>query len=545
MNDNTPILDKTGGTSLRSGFLESAAKYPSNPALVLGERAFSYAEMEERARVWAHAIVDDLGRPAQRVGVFAYRSEVAYAGVLAALFSGAAFVPLNKRFPIERTRAMIRLADLDAILVDRGSADQLEEVLSGLEDRPVILLPDQEAPQDTALPHRLIGRSELTKFAPLEALPPVIPEEIAYLLFTSGSTGKPKGVPVTHGNVCHFLDVMVRRYGIAPEDRFSQTFEQTFDLSIFDLFVPWQRGACVYGMQSLDLLAPARFVAKHDISVWFSVPSIPALMRQKNTLKPNVFPTLRWSLFCGEPLPRASAEAWQAAAPNSVVENLYGPTELTLACLLHRWDPETSPPLCTGDVVPIGRPYEGLGVILVDDQLRPVPDGEPGELCVCGRQTVPGYWRNPNKTRKQFVRIEIPGNGELRFYRTGDRVMRLPDGEYVFLGRIDNQLKVRGGYRVEASEIEAVLRRHAAVVDAVAVGWPVVDGTIQGIVAFITGKRADPTEVLAAARRTLPDYMVPRAVRVMDKMPYNANGKIDRKKLVEMLDAAHVSEGTG
>src|SRR5262249_53113877 len=159
------------------------------------------------------------------------------------------------------------------------------------------------------------------------------------------------------------------------------------------------------------------------------VPSIVALLRKKDLLKPNSLPSLRWSLFCGEPLPRTSAEAWQAAAPQSIVENLYGPTELTIACFVHRWDPERSPALCANDIVPIGRPFDGLGAVVVGEQLDAVAPQQPGELCVCGPQTAPGYWRDQAKTDERFVSLPKVDSSGLRFYRTGDRVARTASGE--------------------------------------------------------------------------------------------------------------------
>jgi acyl-CoA synthetase (AMP-forming)/AMP-acid ligase II len=253
-----------------------------------------------------------------------------------------------------------------------------------------------------------------------------------------------------------------------------------------------------------------------------------------------VFPTLRWSLFCGEPLPRASAEAWQTAAPNSAVENLYGPTELTIACLVHRWDPKRSPESCVNDVVPIGIPFEGLTAILLDADLRPVAAGEAGELCVSGPQTVPGYWNAPQKTAEQFVTIELPDGRRERFYRTGDRVRCLPGGEYVYLGRTDHQIKVMG-HRVELSEVEAALARHPGVSQAVAVGWPVKDGSAEGLVAFVSGVELDPARITAGLRQVLPDYMTPRRVIVLDALPLNANGKVDRNALHHGLDADRYS----
>lgn len=166
-------------------------------------------------------------------------------------------------------------------------------------------------------------------------------------------------MPVTHGNVRAFLDAAQQRYQLTSQDRLSQTFDQTFDLSVFDLFMAWEHGARVCAMDSLELLAPFNYLERNGITVWFSVPSVAAVLNKRDALTPGRMPTLRWSLFCGEALPRQLAEAWQAAAPNSTVENLYGPTELTIACSVHRWDPATSPQLCVHDNVPIGEVFPG------------------------------------------------------------------------------------------------------------------------------------------------------------------------------------------
>jgi amino acid adenylation domain-containing protein len=521
--------------TLRTGFLRWAQTAPEAPALVVEDRTLTYGDLERTARTWAAAIIELAGRPPERVGVFAYRSEVAYTGVLAALAAGAAFVPLNPTFPAGRTRAMIAQSNLDAIIVDRRAAKQLSAVFEGLSIHPPLITPELDA-LDGLTAVRVMTRADLATRTPLATLPDTSVDGIAYLLFTSGSTGIPKGVPVTHRNVRHFLDFVSARYNVRPEDRFSQTFDQTFDLSVFDLFAAWDNGACVCALQPLDLLAPARFVTRHGVTVWFSVPSLAALMRKKNLLKPNVFSSLRWSLFCGEPLPRASAEAWQAAAPASIVENLYGPTELTVACLTHRWDPAGSPAQCLNDIVPIGRPFDGLTAVVLNDDLQTVPAGEAGELCVSGPQTVPGYWNAPDKTAERFVVVAGPDGRQERFYRTGDRVRELESGEYVYLGRTDHQVKVLG-HRVELSEVEGALSRNGGVTQAVALGWPVRDGSAEGLVAFVTGTGLDPQGLTRSVRDVLPDYMTPRAVLVLETLPLNVNGKIDRNALRQRLEA--------
>jgi len=537
-------FDKSDGRSLRSGFLRNAESCPTAPALIVGDRTISYQSLERNARIWAGSIIKSLGQPARRIGFLAYRSEVSYTAPLAALFSGAAFVPLNPSFPVVRTREMIRRADLDAIIVEQKYLSQLEQVVAELSDTPLILLPnDDSATLTTRL--RVIDQTALHTLEPLATLPPVLSDEIAYLLFTSGSTGEPKGVPVSHRNVLHFIDQMVERYGITKDDRFSQTFDQTFDLSVFDLFVAWERGACVCAMQPIELISPGRSLRKHGITVWFSVPSIPMLMIKKNLLKPESLPTLRWSLFCGEPLTKTAAESWQTAAPQSVVENLYGPTELTIACFLYRWDSQRSPSECLNDIVPIGKPYPGLGALVVDEDRKPVVENNLGELFVCGPQTVPGYWRDPEKTAERFVELEVDSaaaSSSLRFYATGDRVQQLASGDYVYIGRADHQVKILG-YRVELGEIEATLRRLSNVVEAIACPWPIVDGVAQGIAAFVTGSGIDPLTIKARARELLPDYMAPRHVLLIEAMPLNANGKIDRKALAQRLDEQTNSVG--
>jgi len=527
-----PVLDRSDGPSLRSGFLRHAASDADAPAFVVRGVTCSYGRMEEAARRWARALVDVSGGRAERVGLFAYRSAVAYTGTMAALFAGAAYVPLNPTFPPDRTSAMIASADLDAVIVDSACLPQVAQ-LGALSQIP-LLIPEVEVNAIPGMSGRIFDKAELERLPALAQLPPLTPDDLAYLLFTSGSTGPPKGVPVTHGNAVHCIDFMSRRYGIQPHDRLSQTFDQTFDVAVFDLFVAWSNGACLYGMSPVELLSPTKFINQNEISVWFSVPSVPVQMARRGTLLPNSLPSLRWSLFAGEPLMQRSAEMWQAAAPNSIVENLYGPTEATIVCVLHRWDPARSPAMCRNRIVPIGRPNDGLSVVLVDEHLQPVPDGTVAELCVAGPQTTRGYWRAPEITAERYVELKTSKHQTRLFYRTGDMVTRLPDGEYMFVGRADNQIKVLG-HRVELGEIEATLREHPGVEDAVAFGWPAVGSVADGIVAFVSGNLDGIDALLERAKAALPPYIVPRRIFTVAEMPLNANGKVDRRALKERL----------
>jgi acyl-coenzyme A synthetase/AMP-(fatty) acid ligase len=256
-------------------------------------------------------------------------------------------------------------------------------------------------------------------------------------------------------------------------------------------------------------------------------------MSRLGALKPRVFPALRWSLFCGEPLTREMAETWSAAAPTSTVENLYGPTETTIACTAYRWDPQSSPSECDRGIVPIGHPLPRMCTLIADQGLREVAPGETGELLLSGPQVSLGYWEDCDLTAARFV--IPPGKTELH-YRTGDRVRRpFNDGPITFLGRSDNQIKVQG-YRVELEEVEAWLRQVAKAKVAVAVAWPITPSGPGGIEAFISESPMMTEEIIRGLKSILPRYALPRRIHRLDNWPLNSNGKIDRAKLISYLE---------
>src|SRR5439155_5413193 len=203
------------------------------------------------------------------------------------------------------------------------------------------------------------------------------------------------------------------------EDRCSQTFDVTFDLSVHDMFVTWEAGACLCCPTRKELIKPGEFISGSRLTTWFSVPSTGVFMKKLGMLKPDMYPGLRLSLFCGEALPTEVARAWSEAAPNSIIENIYGPTELTIACTAYRWNRDSSPAECELGIVPIGEPFDGTEAIVVDENLQEVSVGMPGELLMTGPQVTLGYWQDPERTSKAFV---IPPGRRQIYYRTGDRV---------------------------------------------------------------------------------------------------------------------------
>jgi amino acid adenylation domain-containing protein len=521
---------------LSSGFLRSSELVPDRTALEVGGEVLSYAALRAKAAA--------LGATVQRrtppggspmTAVFAHRSSTAFAGLLGALFAGHGYVPLNPTFPPGRSRWMLQHADCRSLVVDSKSEPQLDFVLDGIHSPLLIILPDRKEVGALAKRwpnHTVIGAQDLEPPDACAYLPQS-PDDIAYLLFTSGSTGLPKGVMVAHRNVTHFVNGMTERYGITEDDRFSQMFDHTFDLSVFDMFVAWQKGACVCCPPERVLLNPDKFIRDSRLTVWFSVPSVGVLMKRLGVLREGRYQSLRWSLFCGEPLPEDLADAWLKAAPRSVLENLYGPTELTVACSMYRWDPGRSPAESRLGIVPIGQPVPGMEALVVDEELHEVQPGTAGELLMAGPQRTPGYWRNAEATARAHVRP--PGSASV-FYRTGDRVFRPVDhGPLTYVGRVDHQIKV-SGYRVELGEVEATLRGEPGVEAAVAVGWPTTVTGAAGIVAFLTGTDIDATAIRSSLKAKLQAYAVPHTIRVLSELPHHQNGKVDRQALMSRLD---------
>jgi acyl-coenzyme A synthetase/AMP-(fatty) acid ligase len=230
---------------------------------------------------------------------------------------------------------------------------------------------------------------------------------------------------------------------------------------------------------------------------------------------------------------------WALAAPNSVIENIYGPTELTIACTAYRWDNTKSPDECEQEIVPIGQPFDGMRALIVDEQLREVEDGKDGELLITGPQLSLGYWQDEAKTRQAFVHV---GGKNGTYYRTGDRVRRpAVNKPLVYLGRLDKQIKVLG-HRVELGEIEAAIRQISGLEGVVAIGWPKTESGADGIEVFLETDSFDTRALVNQLKGKLPVYMLPRNVLVLRRFPLNANGKYDRKALQLMLEKTFGSD---
>ncbi|MFF4379835.1 amino acid adenylation domain-containing protein [Kitasatospora sp. NPDC001547] len=495
------------GTTVVTAFEAQAARTPDAVAVVTDSTALTYAELDARANRLARHLVGLGVAPDRPVALSLPRTAEMVVAQLAVLKSGAGYLPVDPALPADRIRLMLDDAAPVLLLTELAIAARLPRT-----DVPTVALDDPEV--DAAL--AALDDRPLTdpdRAAPLHG------SRLAYLLFTSGSTGRPKGVMVEHRSLMNLLRSVRERFPLEAHDRLLAVTTWSFDIAGLEVYLPLLSGAgLVVGAEgvALDPAALAGSLERDGITI---MQATPALWHELVLHRPESVRGLR-VLIGGEAVPPALADALAARAEE--VTNLYGPTETTI------WS--TAAGLAGDGVVTLGRPIRNTRAYVLDDGLRPVPPGVTGELYLAGAGLARGYTGRPGLTATRFLACPF-ASGE-RMYRTGDLVRWTTDGQLVYLGRADTQVKIRG-FRVEPGEIEAVLTTHPTVRNAVVITR--TDGpTGPTLVAYVTptpDTTPDPAALRDHTADHLPGYMVPGAVVVLDELPLNPNGKIDRNRL--------------
>ncbi|ONM50457.1 non-ribosomal peptide synthetase [Nocardia donostiensis] len=525
------LLDEA---TLLSLFDAQVARTPQAPAVRYGDTVLTYLELDRRARALA-AELTRYGVGRQTLVAVAMRRGIdLVVAVYAVLRAGGAYVPVDPDHPAERNEYV--LAGAAPLCVLTTSTDGFATA-TGV---PVVAvdtlyLPPVDADAEATL---YLPRVDLeaevmtmqTQYLPRLDMQPdnaVRPDDLAYVIYTSGSTGRPKGVAITHRQMTNQFRWAQRTYPHDVSDVVLHKTPTTFDISTWELFWPLQTGASILIAEPDGHRDPAylsRVITDYGVTTVHFVPSMLDVFLDPVATRTDTaeYPSLRRVFAAGEALPGETAARFAAALPTADLINWYGPAEATVVTA----HPVTAPAVGT---VPIGTPVANTRVHVLDRQLRPVPPGAPGELYVAGVQLARGYYGAPALTAERF----IAHDGGARLYRTGDMV-RWRDGALEYLGRSDFQVKLRG-QRIELGEIEAVLLEHPSVRHT-AVSL-VRDGAGERLAAYVvpaadnTDGRFDDRELLAHLRASLPSYMVPSALVVLDELPLNASGKLDRKAL--------------
>jgi amino acid adenylation domain-containing protein len=519
---------------LQTAITERAGARPEAAAVLSPDGSLTYGELDTASNRLAHMLRELGCRRGDRVGLLMPKVPAAIVGLLGVLKAGAAYVPLDPCGPPPRLARMLEVSGCRSILAAGRTGALLRAVsaCANMPRRPLLGWLDAAPPPET-------GMMCAFTTADLPALPARPPStanrdtDLAHILFTSGSTGAPKGVMITHYSVLQFLEWAVSYFGLSCSDRVSQHPPLHFDLSTFDIF-----GALAVGAQ-LHLTPPAfnllphklaQFIRGARLTQWFSVPSVLHLLAKFDVLHQGDFPELRRVIWCGEVIPTPTLMHWMRRLPHARFTNLYGPTETTVAsshCTLTRC------PAHEHEEIPIGTACAGEELLILDEELRPVGEGETGELYIRGVGLSPGYWSDPERTRSAFLPFPPGTHTAERIYRTGDRARRGADGLIYFAGRRDQQIKSRG-YRIELGEIEAALGtlaelRESAVIAAESPGfegWMICCAYVPH-----SGHSVDPRQLRPRLARLLPAYMLPTRWMRCGALPRDPNGKVDRPDL--------------
>ena len=525
---------------LQQWVTEQAERRPDAAAVVTRDQSLTYAQLEASSTQLARTLKTAGCQRGDRVCLLLPKSPLAIVSLVATLKADCIYVPLDPASPAPRALKIVEAAAPRVILAEARTASLLRGLLSDARLRRSVSVGWLEGERAAGEP-----------FAPSFSLEDVLgasrdpldyrngSEDPAHILFTSGSTGTPKGVVIPHRNVIRFVEWATRYFQLGPMDRLSGHPPLHFDLSTFDVFGTFASGAQLHLVPpEINLLpnALAEFIRVSELTQWFSVPSLLSYLAKFDVVQFNDFPALRRLLWCGEVFPTPALRYWMGRLPHVTFTNLYGPTETTIASSYYT---VPSCPPNDGAVIPIGTACEGEELLILDETQRPVSPEVVGDLYIRGVGLSPGYWRDPEKTRAAFLPNPFSSDAADRLYRTGDLAKIGNDGLVYFLGRADSQIKSRG-YRIELGEIDTALNAIGFLQESAVVAVP-TDG-FEGTViccAYVPRPRPSPpvsvtpAEVRKELAKLLPAPMLPSRWMVFDRLPRNANGKVDRRALQE------------
>jgi L-proline---[L-prolyl-carrier protein] ligase len=517
--------------ALHEFFVAAAGRWPERTAVVeAGYGAITYGELAAlsdrlRDRLCAMGVV-----PGDRVGFYMRKSIDAVATMYGILKTGAAYVPIDPGAPVARNAYILQNCAVKAAVLEERFEQSLRTEFERAAGTVPSLLPLVDVGGGGGLT-RALDLADASSRAKETKPDSTAGSGLAYILYTSGSTGKPKGVMLSHENATSFVDWCTEILGPEPEDRFSSHAPFHFDLSILDIHVALKHGAALVLVGDdigKDPERLAAMIAEERITIWYSAPSILALLAQFGKLDRHDYSALRTVLFAGEVFPIRHLRSLCAQIPAPRYLNLYGPTETNVCTFF-----EAATPIPEDRVVPvpIGNTCSHLRCKVVDPEGQDVTRGEEGELWVSGRGVMQGYWALPEQTTRAFL-VDEAG---VRWYKTGDIVIEAPDGNYTYLGRRDRMVK-RRGYRVELGEIEAALYRNPTVREVAVVATSDEEAGVR-ITAFLSCREAKHPSLIAMKRfctELLPLYMVPDQFVWLETLPRTSTDKTNYQRLKDM-----------
>jgi surfactin family lipopeptide synthetase A len=524
-------------------FEKQVKRAPNKTAATFKEQSITYEELDIFSNKLANLIASIGVQPNSFVGIFDDRT-IDYPGsILGIMKSGAAYVPIDPDYPGERIAYMIQDSQAEILITRSTQLDTLKKIGFPEQLRAVVCL-DLNSSQDSV--PQIFSRADIENQEHTKLSVQKTSNDLAYMIYTSGSTGNPKGAMNRHDGVLNHMYAEFDLCKFHENSAFLQSAPSSFDISVWQFLAPLVLGGKTVIVEREVVLDPELLLEtlqKQQISVMELVPSVYKLLLEYLEglpAKERALPYLDCAMVTGEAVPVEVVNKWFEFYPDIPMANLYGPTEASDdICQAILTEPVESNLIS----VSIGQPLKNLYIYILDENLNLQPLGVPGEICVSGIGVGAGYWQKPEKTAASFVENPFahPGRGEV-LYRTGDLGRWLPDGTIDFLGRLDNQVKVRG-VRIELGEIEAAIKNHSSIKDAVVVAQARPNGEKDLVAYFIVEQNSpvDENQIRIHCKEQLPNALVPAAFMQLEAFPLTPNGKVDRKAL-PTLDFSNIPD---
>ena len=484
--------------------LKNIAEHPEDNAFCIDGKFYTYGELGKQV-MNVRSLLRNRRVKNRNVGLVTNNDLITYASIIALWLDGYCYVPLHIKQPIDRCKSIIDQVGIDTIL-DSSKNTRYEESLVVYTNKETEIIADLSIKE---------GISE---------------EDLAYILFTSGSTGLPKGVTLTRNNIGSFMDSFwATGINVTREDKCLQCFDLTFDVSVQCYLTGLIKGACVFTTPYGEgkYLYVAGLIDEYKLTFAVMAPSmlrfmIPFFDQLDMT-------SLKACILTAEACPKNLLDIAYKQCPNVELYDFYGPTEATIYCTYYKLSRESDNKELNG-IISIGKPLKHCVGLILDDKLQELPAGEKGELCIAGDQVTKGYWNNPEKNQSSFFYKEYQRES-MRFYHTGDLCYKDADGDIMYSGRMDNQVKIQG-FRIELGEIEYHARE---VLNRNIVCLAIENEGINTLHLVIEGEETDTVELVSYMKHKMPSYMIPQDIRFLPKFPVNNSDKIDRPKIKAII----------
>jgi len=502
----------------------SALRHPDREAYKFDKISLTFAELDRKTTQLANVLLKKNVKQGDKVAIYLPRSIESVIAVYGILKAGAVFVPVDPFAPASRVQFLLQDCAIELLITSKSQTKKLKNLLSKGIQLSTVVGSEVDSKVD-CVTWGTVYQSGLSS----ALFPEINADDLAYIMYTSGSTGAPKGIMHTHQSGLHYAKLSAALYEVTAEDRVASHAPLHFDISTFSYFTAPLAGAATIIIPEAFTKLPAslsNLMEQEKITIWYSVPLALIQLLSHGLLEERDLSCLRWVLFGGEVFAprhlRALMKLWKGAT----FCNVYGPAEINQCTYYHIKE------LPVEDVqIPLGKIWSHAKYRILDNRDMQVAPGQTGELVVHTKSMMRGYWNNPQLTQKSIIDLGVNGSEEL-YYRTGDLVVETEQGNLVFQGRNDRQIKVRG-YRVELDEVEAVLYRHQQVAEAATFTVTNSSNEIQigAAVTLASGSVIDPEELKSFCHFYLPTYAVPKHIEIVTKFPRTSSGKINRKLL--------------